>query len=180
MLVRIVRALHSMVGDVLVAADDALAGDVRAQLAGSPVQVIEAGESPSTADCLASAARHLRSHAVTHAVVADHRYPVLPAALVARIIEALADGAELVVPVLPVTDTVKMVDGQGTIQSTVDRAELKVIQYPYGATVARLGDGRTAPDGSAGLVTVTGDADAVPVDLPADAALLAAIIACRR
>lgn len=179
-LARIVHALYVAVGDVLVVADHALAGDVRAQLAGSPAQIVDAGESPSTADCLVSAAEHLRTRAVTHAVVADHRYPVLPVALVARIIEALADGAELVVPVLPVTDTVKMVDGQGTIQSTVDRAELKIVQYPYGVTVARLSDGRTAPGNGAGLVTVAGDADAVPVDLPADAALLAAIIACRR
>jgi 2-C-methyl-D-erythritol 4-phosphate cytidylyltransferase len=103
----------------------------------------------------------------------------MPAALVARVIAALADGAELVVPVLPVTDTVKMVDGQGTIRSTVDRAELRITQYPFGVTVSRLGDLHTALGAGEGLVTVAGDADAVPVDLPADAALANAIIACR-
>ncbi|MGK2853330.1 MAG: 2-C-methyl-D-erythritol 4-phosphate cytidylyltransferase [Microbacteriaceae bacterium] len=179
-LVRIVRALSSAVGDVVVVADGRLTEDVRSCLTGSPVQVISAGESPSTADCLAAAAPQLRSAAVTHALVADHRYPVIPLGLVARVVEALTAGAELVVPVLPVTDTVNTVDGQGTILSTVDRAELRITQYPYGATVQRLGDLHTVLGRGDGMVTVAGDADAVPIDLPADVALLAAIMACRR
>lgn len=178
-LARIVRALSASVGDVLVVADARLAEDVRTCLHRLPVQVITAGELPSAADCLASAAQHLRATPVTHVVVADHRYPMLPAAMVSRVIAALTAGAETAVPVLPVTDTVKCVDEQGIIRSTVDRAELRTIQYPYGTTVQRLGD-LPALLGDAGVVTVDGDADAIPVDLPGDAALLEAIITCRR
>lgn len=175
-LVRLVRALAAVAGEVLVVVDARLADGVRDCLAGTPVQIIDAGESPSTTDCLVLAAQQLRSSAVTHAVVADHRYPVMPAGLVARVVEALTGGAELVVPVLPVTDTVKMVDRQRVIRSTVDRAELRITQYPYGAAVARLNDLPTGAD----LVCVAGDADAIPFDLPTDAALLEAVIACRR
>ncbi len=178
-LVRLVHALASAADEVLVVVDARLIEDVQACLAGRPVRIVDAGESPSTADCLALAAQQLRSVAVTHALVAHHRYPVMPAGLVARVADALVDGAELVVPVLPVTDTVKMVDGQGIIRSTVDRAELRITQYPYGCSVARLVDFHAGLGGGEGLVTVAGDADAVPVDLPADAALLDAIIACR-
>ena len=177
-LARIVRALAAT-GDVLVAADERLVGRARSDLGGLPVRVVAAGESPGTADCLAVAARHLQSESVTHALVADHRHPVLPAGLVQRVVAALSGGADLVVPVLPVTDTVKSVDAQGTILTTVDRSELRITQYPYGAALPRLAD-LHAVLGEPDLVTVAGDADAIPLDLPGDAALLAAIIACRR
>lgn len=177
-LVRIVRALAG-IGDVLVVADDRLTERVSGCLGELPVRVAAAGESPSTADCLAAAAQHLQQESVTHALVADHRHPVVPDGLVQRVVAALSEGAELVVPVLPVTDTVKSVDAQGTILDTVDRSELQITQYPYGAAVPRLADLQTVL-GDAGLVTVAGDADAIPIDLPGDVSLLEAIIACRR
>lgn len=179
-LVRIVRALTAEVGAVLVPTDDALFEQVRAALAGLPARVLAAGENRSTADCLTATVSHLSASGATHVLVADHRHPVLSGDLVARVIAALADGAELVVPVLPVTDTVKSVDGQGVIRSTVDRSELKITQYPYGAAVARLGDLPAVLGAGADLVCVAGDADAISFDLPDDAPLLEAVIACRR
>lgn len=179
-LVRMVRALTAEAGDVLVPTDDALVERVRAGLAGTPARIIAAGENRSTAECLAAALPLVRAFAATHVLVADHRHPVVSSDLVSRVVAALAGGAELVVPVLPVTDTVKRVDGQGVIRATVDRSELKVTQYPYGAAVARLGDLPAVLGAGADLVCVAGDADAIAFDLPADAALLAAVIACRR
>ena len=178
-LVRLVRALSSEVGEVLVPTDGALFEQVRTALAGSPARVLAAAENCGTAECLTAALPHLQTSSATHVLVADHRHPVLSSGLVARVAGALAGGAELVVPVLPVTDTVKSVDGQGVIRSTVDRSELKVTQYPYGVAVARLGD-MPAVLGGTDLVCVDGDADAISFDLPADAALLKAVIACRR
>lgn len=178
-LMRIVRALAAEVTDVLVSADDTLFQDVRAGLAGWPARVIAAGENRSTAECLIAAQPHLQALAATHVLVADHRYPVISRDLIGRVIAALSDGAEVVVPVLPVTDTVKEVDGQGVIRSTVERSELRITQYPYGAAASRLGDLRSVLNAGADLVSVAGDADAIPFDLPADAALLAAVIACR-
>ena len=179
-LVRIVRALAAEAGEVLVPTDGALLERARAELAGAQATVIAAGENLSTADCLTAAIPHLQASGTGHVLVADHRHPVLPSDLIARVVAALADGAALVVPVLPVTDTVKSVDGQGVIRSTVDRSELKITQFPYGAAVARLGDLPAVLDAGADLVCVAGDADAIVFDLPADTALLEAVIACRR
>ena len=179
-LARIVRALAAQAGEVLVPTEAAMLERVRADLAGAQAAVIAAGENLSTADCLTAAMPHLQASGATHVLVADHRHPVLPGDLIARVVAALADGAALVLPVLPVTDTVKSVDGQGVIRSTVDRSELKITQFPYGAAVARLRDLPAVLDAGADLVCVAGDADAIPFDLPADAALLEAVIACRR
>ncbi|MCF6389524.1 2-C-methyl-D-erythritol 4-phosphate cytidylyltransferase [Mycobacterium sp. MBM] len=179
-LVRIVRALAAEVDEVLVPTDDTLFDDVCAGLEGRPARVIAAGENRGTAECLIAARPQLQALGATHVLVADHRYPVLPADLVGRVVAALSDGAEVVVPVLPVTDTVKQVDEQGVIRATVDRSELTITQYPYGAAVPRLGDLRTVLSTGAEVVSVGGDADTIPFDLPADAALLAAVIACRR
>lgn len=173
-LARIARAL-TPAGDLLVPTADRLIDEVCACLATvESVRVVAAGRSPDVAACLAAAVEPLRDNGATHVLVADHRHPLLAPALVARVVDALADGAALVVPVQPVTDTVKVVDGQGAITSTIDRGLLQGLQYPHGMTVDRLRE-----PGLAGAVTVAGDADAMAVDLPADAALLEAIIACR-
>ncbi len=54
----------------------------------------------------------LRALGANRVLLADHHRPLLPPAPIAKLVDALASGAELVVPVLPVTDTVKVVDGQ--------------------------------------------------------------------
>ncbi|WP_304118133.1 2-C-methyl-D-erythritol 4-phosphate cytidylyltransferase [Mycolicibacterium bacteremicum] len=171
---RIVRSLATATDRILVLAGATLAGRIAAALDGLPVEILEIDESHGRADCLTAAAGHLRRQAITHVLLADHRHPLLAADLIDRVTEALAGGAELVIPVLPVTDTVKVVDAGGTITATVDRATLQLLQYPRGSTVDRL-----MVDDLAGAVTVAGDADAVAAELPADAALLEAVIACR-
>jgi 2-C-methyl-D-erythritol 4-phosphate cytidylyltransferase len=182
-LARLVRSLIGAfaVADVLVLVDDRLTADVRGCLAGLPVVVAGAGESPSTAECLVAAVPLLRAHGATHALVGDHRYPLTPPDLVRRLADALTGGAELAVPVLPVTDSVKLVDGQGTIVSTVDRSGLQLLQYPRGVSLERLAAAEGDLDVALGadVTTLAGDADAIAFDLPGDAALLEAIIACR-
>lgn len=173
--IRIVRALCAVAEEVIVVADTRLVDDLRVCLVGIPARISDAGESPSAAQCLA-VAQCLLPDTVTHALVSDYRYPLMSPELTARVIGALADGADLVIPVLPVTDSVKVVDAHGSIMSAVDRATLQLVQYPRGATV----DGLTVLDaGGADIITVTGDADAIAFDLPGDAALVEAIIACR-
>src|SRR5262249_32380616 len=61
-------------------------------------------------------------------LVHDAARPFASAALVSQAIAAAANGAA--VPVLPVVDTVKIVDGAGTITGTVDRGLLRVVQTP--------------------------------------------------
>jgi 2-C-methyl-D-erythritol 4-phosphate cytidylyltransferase len=55
-----------------------------------------------------------------------------PSDLFARVIGAVRDGHPAVVPGLPVTDTVKVVDAQGRVLDTPDRESLRGIQTPQG------------------------------------------------
>jgi 2-C-methyl-D-erythritol 4-phosphate cytidylyltransferase len=67
----------------------------------------------------------------TSTIVAVHdaaRAAVRPA-LFDRVIAAVAAGADAAVPVVPVTDTVKRVDGDRVV-GTVDRRELRFVQTP--------------------------------------------------
>jgi 2-C-methyl-D-erythritol 4-phosphate cytidylyltransferase len=67
----------------------------------------------------------------TAAIVAVHdaaRCHVTPE-LFDRVVAAVAAGADGAVPVLPVTDTVKRIDGDRVL-STVDRRELRFVQTP--------------------------------------------------
>jgi 2-C-methyl-D-erythritol 4-phosphate cytidylyltransferase len=55
-----------------------------------------------------------------------------PSELFARVIQAVRAGHAAVVPGLPVTDTVKVVDTQGRVLDTPDRGGLRGIQTPQG------------------------------------------------
>src|SRR5690606_41379376 len=48
------------------------------------------------------------------------------------VIEALSGGAQAVVPVLPLADTVKQVDADGVVTGTPDRSSLRAVQTPQG------------------------------------------------
>ncbi|MEH3129650.1 MAG: 2-C-methyl-D-erythritol 4-phosphate cytidylyltransferase [Mycolicibacterium neoaurum] len=180
---RMVRSLSRVVGQVLLVVDEAIAERIDAVLAGLTVDILTVDGSATRADCLALAGRALAEmragrRDVTHVLLADRRHPLMAADMIDRVVAALARGAELVVPVLPVTDTVKTVDAGGTLTATVDRSTLRQLQYPWGMRLDRLADPVTV-DSLARAVIVDGDADAVSAELPADAALLEAVIACR-
>jgi 2-C-methyl-D-erythritol 4-phosphate cytidylyltransferase len=128
-------------------------------------------------------------------LVCDHRYPLAPGQLADRVLAALSGGHDVVVPTLPVTDTVKAVDELGSVLSTVDRSALRTVQYPRGFTASVLWQLISVSPASAadhldefdaalraglGIATVDGDANAFQVELPRDAHLLDAVIACRR
>jgi len=63
----------------------------------------------------------------THVLIHDAARPLVPPEVVGRVVASLAAGAEAVVPVVPVTDTLRSVDG-----GTVDRSGLVAVQTPQG------------------------------------------------
>ena len=65
-------------------------------------------------------------------LVHDAARPLVPQRVIHSVIEAVRLGAEGVVPVLPVVDTVKRVDAQGTVTETVNRDSLRRVQTPQG------------------------------------------------
>ena len=74
----------------------------------------------------------------THVLVHDAARALTPAAVVDRVIAALADGADGAVPALSVVDTVKQVGPDSTVSATLDRAALRAVQTPQGFPLAIL------------------------------------------
>lgn len=106
-------------------------------------------------------------------LIHDGARPFAPAALVNRVVAALINGAEAVIPVIPVTDTVKRIAPDGvSILETVDRAMLRRVQTPQGFRFTTLIDAHRAAAGAdltddaavmekagIGIAAVDGDAD---------------------
>ncbi len=65
-------------------------------------------------------------------LVHDAARPLVPVALVEAVDAAVRSGLSGVVPALPVVDTVKVVDPEGRVLSTPDRATLRAVQTPQG------------------------------------------------
>lgn len=61
-----------------------------------------------------------------------------PPEVIRSVVAELERGAKAVIPVLPLTDTVKRVDAHGRILGTRDRAGLRVMQSPLGVPVEVL------------------------------------------
>jgi 2-C-methyl-D-erythritol 4-phosphate cytidylyltransferase len=70
--------------------------------------------------------------------VHDAARPLASAALFDAVVGAVAAGADGVVPAVPVTDTVKVVDAAGTVVDTPDRAALVAVQTPQGFRAGAL------------------------------------------
>ncbi len=69
----------------------------------------------------------------THVLIHDAARPLVTDAVVARVIDALKSGSPAVVPVVPVTDTLRSVTG-----GTVDRSGLVAVQTPQGFDLSAL------------------------------------------
>jgi len=97
-------------------------------------------------------------------LVHDAARPLVPASVISGVVAALRAGAQAVIPVLPVADTIKQVDGTGQVVATLDRAQLRAVQTPQGfarsALVAAHRDARerslTEVTDDAGLLEVLG------------------------
>src|SRR6185369_9259745 len=70
-------------------------------------------------------------------LVHDAARPFASATLVSRAIAAAATTGATI-PALPVTDTVKRVDGSGQVIETLDRVSLRVVQTPQAFNFAAL------------------------------------------
>lgn len=81
-------------------------------------------------------------------LVHDAARCLAPAALVAEVVAAVRGGHPAVVPGLPVTDTLKRVDGDGRVLSTVERTDLRSVQTPQGFRRDLLRHAHTADPGA--------------------------------
>ncbi len=100
--------------------DDLCAGKIAAAVTGGP----------SRAESVARGLEEVPDGAA-FVLVHDAARPLVTPALIDRVLEGLASGADGAVPALPLTDTVKRVRG-GAVAETVDRSDLVSVQTPQG------------------------------------------------
>lgn len=193
----VVRLLHGLGpgAQVVVAASAGLAASVEDAIgdvaAGQQVSVrLVVAEPPATrAQCVAAALASIEDDVPV--LLLDIEWPIVVPVLLERVRDALRAGATAAVPVLPVTDSVKAVDASGTVRATLDRAELRSLQYPRGyraaALRAMLGADESGSFDDAALVSaaglpvtfVDGDDGAMRAELPRDAEFLSAVLHSR-
>jgi 2-C-methyl-D-erythritol 4-phosphate cytidylyltransferase len=189
----LVRVTRAMYGAAVVGVAEPLASAVSEILAAqglSAVGVAVAEYPGSRSQCLTAGLHYLNDRS-RHVLIHDIRRPLAPASLRDRVIAALHRGSPVVMPVLAVTDSVKVVDAHGAVTATLDRSSLRAVQYPRGFTVEQLSHllaSRTSDDfdeldeslrAGTPITLVDGDADAFVIELPRDTAYVEAIIACR-
>jgi 2-C-methyl-D-erythritol 4-phosphate cytidylyltransferase len=171
------------VGCVVVAAPPAEVAAVR-QLAGPEVTVVAGGQ---TRQASVAAALAAVPDGYGIVLVHDAARALAPTALVEAVAAAVRDGAEAVIPVLPVVDTIKEV-AAGTVVGTVDRSVLRAVQTPQGFRRAVLAAAHAAGadehTDDAGLVeklglpvgTVPGDEAAFKITRPVDLVFAEALL----
>jgi 2-C-methyl-D-erythritol 4-phosphate cytidylyltransferase len=129
-------------------------------------------------------------------LVHDAARPLVPSETVDAVATAVRDGADAVVPAVPLSDTIKRVDTAGRVEGTVDRESLRAAQTPQGfarivlesahRAAAESGDVETTDDASlverAGLpvLVIPGSEDGFKVTRPLDLVLAEAVLARRR
>ncbi|TCN40848.1 2-C-methyl-D-erythritol 4-phosphate cytidylyltransferase [Kribbella orskensis] len=125
-------------------------------------------------------------------LVHDAARSFVPVAVIERVVAAVRSGAPAVVPVVPVTDTIKRVDPVGKVVDTPDRSALVAVQTPQGFEPSLLrrahaAEGLGATDDAmlcerlgVTVQTVEGSEDAFKVTRPRDLILAESILAERR
>lgn len=194
LLVHAVHALASArsVGLVVVAAPPEGVDDVRRLFDGhelpADVAVVAGGATRTASVALALAALPPEVDLV---LVHDAARPLVPVDLVDAVVAAVRSGSPAVVPGLPLTDTVKEVDG-AVVVATLDRASLRAVQTPQGFRRDILVDAYARDAGmsvtdDAGLVeragtavlVIPGSAEAFKVTRPIDLLLAEALLGRR-
>jgi len=117
--------------------------------------ILAGGATRSESVAVALKAVSDRAH---HLLVHDVARPFVTVEVIDRVLDALDAGAAAVIPVRPVTDTIKRVEGD-VVVATVDREELRAVQTPQGfqrdVLISAHASGESATD-DASLVEMLG------------------------
>jgi len=171
------RLLAGRVDRVIVAVPPDQLADARKLLSGRVTVV--AGGADRTA--LVAAGLAEIGNDVNVVLVHDVARAFAPSALVRRVVDSVAAGAPAVIPVLPVVETIRRVDGLGALAGPVDRDLLRAVQTPQGFTSEVLRRAHAAAGGTSAMddatlvelfgieiSTVPGDRAAFKITTPAD------------
>ena len=174
---------------VIVAAADrqAQAAAAIGDLAGDDRVMIVAGGARRQ-DSVAAGLAAASGPGISLVAIHDAARPFLPQRVITQLIDVLDDGADAALPILPVIDTVKLVE-DNRVANTIDRASLGRAQTPQMFRLAALAarheslppdtevtdDIRLFEDGGARIDTVPGDECLMKLTQPADFAMLSAL-----
>jgi len=122
-------------------------------------------------------------------LVHDVARPFVPAAVIDAVLDALVAGADAVVPVVPIHDTVRRIEADGSLAGVVDRASLVAVQTPQGfrrdvllaahergRDLAVTDDAALVEAAGGKVVAVPGADESFKITTPADLARAAAAI----
>lgn len=184
--VRAVRAVEA-VGPIVVLAPVGLVNDLGVLLSPYDVTVTAGGDERQDSVRLGLTAL---AADVDLVLVHDAARALTPPAVFESVIASLRAGADAVVPVLPLADTVKRVAGDHVL-GTLDRADLRAVQTPQGfrrevLDAAHAQTGPQATDDAAlverlgrTVVTVPGSQEAFKVTQPFDLLVAEAVLRAR-
>lgn len=128
----------------------------------------------------------------TVVLVHDAARPLVPQQVVAAVVDGVRDGAAVVIPVVSLHDSVRTSPEHGSV--VVDRATLRAVQTPQGATLGTLVAAhrhvheqgiQVTDDASAvetlghGVAQVPGHRDAAKITEPVDLLLAEVVLAAR-
>lgn len=109
--------------------DEALfAKAFRQVISATPITTVHGGATRQQS--VLAGLRHLKGKGISHALIHDAVRPFFDTLLLDRIADALSDGAAAVLPAMPVTDTLKRADTDGTVLKTISREQLYAAQTP--------------------------------------------------
>ncbi len=173
------------VTDVVVVVAEGLSPAYANALAESPVPVRIVVGGATRQESVARGIAALPAGAVV--LVHDAARPLVPATVVSAVVEAVQAGADAVVPVVPVSDSVRQISGDTSV--VVDRSTLRAVQTPQGFSRAALVASHDAARGAEftddatvceamgyEVVLVPGSREALKVTEPLDLVVAEAIV----
>ena len=155
-----------------------------------PVVCIVGGATRQDSVRLGLAALDGPGHAVV--LVHDAARALVPPSVVRAVADAVSEGAEVVIPVVPVVDSIRRLDPYGS--HVVDRADLRAVQTPQAARldtlraahariaaegIAVTDDAAACEHGGLRVTLVDGHRDSLKVTEPIDMVLARAVLAER-
>lgn len=139
LLERSVTAMETseIVDQVVVVISPAMEEHARQCLRGHDVQFVHGGAERADSIYAALEAISLDDACV---LVHDAARALTPPGMIARVARAVLDGAPAVVPIVPVADTIKQVNGGAVdaVEATLDRSRLRAAQTPQGFDLRQL------------------------------------------
>lgn len=179
--------------EIVVTIPEGLAGEFAVALAGADGRVASVVGGATRQDSVRLGLAALTAPADAIVLVHDAARSLVPADTVRGVVAAVRDGADCVIPVIPVVDSVRRVTGPGN--EVVDRADLRAVQTPQAARLRVLRDAHALVERDGVDVTddatvceyaglrvtlVPGHRDALKITEPIDLVLARAILEQRR